>query len=88
LARIDGEVCLCLQHAPTPTYRSLLDGLEAAYPALRGTLRDPGTLLRRPRIRFFVCGEDCSHVAQDSPLPEAVIAGREPFLIVGAISGG
>jgi sulfur-carrier protein len=70
------------------TTRTLLDALEACYPSLNGTLRDPTTHVRRPKVRFFACGVDCSHDAADLPLPEAVASGREPFVIVAAISGG
>jgi sulfur-carrier protein len=86
LARVAGEVML---EVPAPvTQRSLLDALECAYPALRGTIRDHETQRRRPLLRFFACEEDLSFQAPDLPLPEAVTAGREPFLIVGAIAGG
>jgi molybdopterin converting factor small subunit len=71
-----------------PTQRALLDAIEASYPVLGGTIRDRTTLERRAFVRFFACGEDLSHEAKDAPLPEAVAAGREPFLIVGAIAGG
>ncbi len=70
------------------TQRSVLDTLEAAYPMLRGCLRDGATHLRRPFIRFFACERDLSHDAPDDPLPEAVARGAEPFLIIGAIAGG
>jgi len=70
------------------TQRSVIDALEARYPALRGTIRDSGTQLRRPMLRFFACEEDLSDAAPDEPLPEPVTAGREPFLIVGAMAGG
>lgn len=70
------------------TQQSVLDALEARYPMLRGTIRDHGTLQRRPFIRFFACERDLSHDSPDAPLPEAVAAGRELFLIVGAIAGG
>ena len=86
LARIDGEVQVEL--AGPPTTRSVLDALEARYPGLRGTIRDPGTLERRPFVRFFACTEDLSHEPPDAPLPEAVAAGAEPFIVVGAIAGG
>ena len=86
LARVTGEVRL---DVPAPvTQRSLLDALEAAYPALRGTIRDHATQRRRPLLRFFACEEDLSFEGADAPLPEPVAAGREPFLIVGAIAGG
>ena len=70
------------------TQRSILDALEAAYPMLQGTLRDHTTLKRRPFVRFFACGEDLSHEPPDAPLPEAIAAGTEPFLVIGAIAGG
>jgi hypothetical protein len=70
------------------TQGSVLDALEAAYPTLRGTIRDHATHRRRPFVRFFACEEDLSHEAPDAPLPEPVLAGREPFLIVGAMAGG
>ncbi|HSR48615.1 MAG TPA: MoaD/ThiS family protein [Anaerolineales bacterium] len=70
------------------TTEAILDALEAAYPMLRGTIRDHGTGARRPMLRFFACGEDLSFEAADAPLPEGVASGREPFRIVGAIAGG
>jgi len=70
------------------TLRSVLDALESAYPVLRGTIRDYGTGKRRPFLRFFVCEQDWSHESPDAPLPDSVKAGAEPFLVVGAISGG
>jgi len=70
------------------TQRSVLDALEARYPMLQGTIRDHVTLQRRPFIRFFACMEDLSHESIDAPLPEAVVKGTEPFLVVGAIAGG
>jgi molybdopterin synthase sulfur carrier subunit len=70
------------------TQRSVLDALETRYPMLRGTLRDQATQQRRPRVRFFACEEDLSHTSPDTPLPDAVASGREPFLILAAISGG
>jgi molybdopterin synthase sulfur carrier subunit len=74
---------------PIPvTQRSVLDALEAKHPALRGTMRDMTTKKRRPMIRFFACEEDWSDAAPDDPLPDAVVAGKEPFLILGAIAGG
>jgi hypothetical protein len=86
LANIDGEVELELNG--TLTQRSLLDGVEAKYPMLRGTLRDHVTQVRRPMVRFFACGEDLSHESPDAPLPDAIVDGTEPFLIIGAIAGG
>jgi hypothetical protein len=70
------------------TQRSVLDALEARYPVLRGTIRDRSTQQRRPLIRFFACAQDLSHAPPDAPLPAAVVAGTEPFLIVGAMAGG
>ncbi len=70
------------------TARSILDALEAAYPMLRGTIRDHVTRERRPLLRFFACGEDLSLEPLDTELPEAVVSGKEPFRIVGAIAGG
>ncbi len=70
------------------TQESVLEAIESAYPVLRGTIRDHATKKRRPFIRFFACGEDLSHEPSDAALPEAVIQGKEPFLIVGAMAGG
>jgi len=86
LARVDGEVKV--QVAGLVTQRAILDALEADYPALRGTIRDQGTHQRRAFLRFFACGEDLSHESPDAPLPEAVAAGAEPLLVVGAMAGG
>jgi sulfur-carrier protein len=86
LARVSGEVQL--EVAEPVTLRSLLDALEERHPVLRGTIRDHGTLKRRPFIRFFVCKEDWSLEVPEKPLPEAIINGSEPFLIVGAMAGG
>ena len=86
LAGISGEVEVDVS-APV-TQRSILDALEAQYPMLRGTIRDHTTHERRPFLRFFVCNEDASHDSADAPLPVAVARGEEPFMIVGAISGG
>ena len=86
LARVEGEVRL--EVAPPVTLRTVLDALEAAYPALAGTLRDHVTRERRAFVRFFVCQEDWSHEPPDAVLPEAVAKGEEPFLVVGAIAGG
>jgi molybdopterin synthase sulfur carrier subunit len=86
LARINGDVELEVQ---TPvTQRRILDALELNYPMLRGTIRDHTTQLRRPLVRFFVCGEDVSHETPDSLLPDAIAQGSEPFFIMGAIAGG
>ena len=70
------------------TQRSVLDALEAAYPVLRGTIRDHDTAKRRPFLRFYACEEDLSHEPPDAPLPDAVVRGSEPFLVIGAIAGG
>ena len=70
------------------TQRSVLDVLENSYPALRGTIRDTTTKKRRPMVRFFACEEDWSDVSPDDPLPDEVVTGKEPFLIIGAIAGG
>jgi molybdopterin synthase sulfur carrier subunit len=70
------------------TQRSVLDALEAAYPMLRGTIRDHVTFQRRPFLRFFACEQDLSHEDPDAPLPAAVVSGAEPFIVLGAIAGG
>ena len=86
LARVDGE--LELEVTNPVSQRSVLDALEARYPMLSGTIRDHVTQVRRPMVRFFACGEDLSHESPDTPLPEAIVKGSEPFLIIGAIAGG
>src|SRR5256885_6641306 len=86
LARVSDEVQLELNGSAT--IRSVLDALEKKYPMLQGTIRDHGTLKRRPMVRVFVCGEDLSHESPDAPLPEAIKNGAEPFFIMGAIAGG
>ena len=86
LAKVGSEVTLAVE-APV-TQRSVLDALEASYPMLRGTIRDQVTQERRPFLRFFACEEDLSHNLPDAPLPDAVAAGAEPLLIIGAIAGG
>ena len=86
LARVSGEVEL--EVAEPVTQRSVLDALEARYPMLRGTIRDHTTKKRRAFVRFFASGEDLSHDSPDAPLPQAVVSGTEPFMIVGAIAGG
>jgi sulfur-carrier protein len=86
LARVGDEVQLDLNGSAT--VRSVLDALEAKYPMLQGTIRDHDTLKRRPMVRFFVCGEDLSHSSPDTPLPEQIVNGTEPFFIMGAIAGG
>jgi len=70
------------------TVKAIIDALENKYPMLRGTIRDHGTLKRRPLVRFFACGEDISHEPTDAPLPDAIVKGEEPFFIMGAIAGG
>jgi hypothetical protein len=86
LARVDGEVTLEVE-GPV-TQRSVLDALEARYPVLRGTIRDHVTEQRRPFLRFFACEQDLSLEPPDTPLPDAVASGAEPFMVVGAIAGG
>jgi molybdopterin converting factor small subunit len=86
LARVDGEVLLEVDG--TVTQRSLLDALEARYPMLCGTIRAHDTLRRRDFVRYFACEQDLSHDPPDEPLPAAVAAGKEPFLVVGAMAGG
>ena len=86
LARLDGEVEFQVE-GPV-TRRAVLDALEARYPMLRGTIRDPVTQQRRPFVRFFACQQDVSHEAPDAPLPDAIAQGAEPFLIIAAMAGG
>jgi len=86
LAHVDGEVSL--EVAGQITQGSILDALEARYPMLRGTIRDHVTAKRRAFVRFFACGEDLSHESPDTPLPEAIATGAQPFMILGAIAGG
>ena len=86
LARVDGEVKVDLDEPATQ--RAVLDALEAAYPMLRGTIRDQETKRRRAFLRFFACEEDLSNESPDAPLPEAVARGAEPLLVVGAMAGG
>jgi sulfur-carrier protein len=86
LARVTGEVQLEVEGQATQ--RSVLDALEARYPALRGTIRDQATKRRRNFVRFFACQQDLSHESPDAPLPEAVARGAEPFQVVGAMAGG
>lgn len=86
LARVPGEVAL---DVPGPiTQAAILTALETQYPMLAGAIRDHGTLKRRPFIRFFACGEDLSHERPDAPVPEEVVQGAEPFMVIGAIAGG
>ena len=86
LAKVTGEVQL--EIAGPVTQRSVLDALEARYPALRGTIRDHVTRKRRPLVRFFACGQDVTLEPPDAPLPDAVASGAEPFVVVGAMAGG
>ena len=86
LASVDGEVEV--QVEGTVTQRAVIDALESRYPVLSGTIRDHVTLKRRPFVRFFACGQDLSHEPLDALLPEEVVQGREPYLIVGAMAGG
>jgi molybdopterin synthase sulfur carrier subunit len=86
LAGVNGEVQL--QVAPPVTIGAVLDAIESRSPALRGTIRDHGTLKRRPFIRYFACKEDLSLEPVETPLPEAVLKGDEPFLVIGAMAGG
>lgn len=86
LARVEGEVRL--EVASPVTVGAVLDALEALYPTLRGTIRDHDTLKRRPFIRFFACKEDLSLEPPDTVLPDAIVSGAEPFLIIGAMAGG
>jgi hypothetical protein len=86
LARVSGAVELAV--AEPITQRSVLDTLEAAYPMLRGTIRDAVTQERRPFIRFFACGQDLSDDPLDAPLPLEVVQGKEPFRVIGAMAGG
>ncbi len=86
LARVEGEVSV--EVSEPVTLGAVLDALEARYPVLCGTIRDRVTFRRRPFIRFFACEQDLSHHGPDTPLPEAVLSGREPLLIIGAMAGG
>jgi sulfur-carrier protein len=86
LAHVSGDVEL---DVPAPiTQRSVLDALEGRYPMLRGAIRDHVTLQRRPFLRFFACEQDLTHDPPDTPLPDAVASGKEPFIVLGAIAGG
>lgn len=86
LARVSGEVQFELEGPAT--LGAVLEAIEARYPVLRGAIRDHGTLRRRPFVRYFACKEDLSHEPPETPLPEAVAKGEEPFLVVGAMAGG
>ena len=86
LARVDGEVQVDAGNAPT--IGSALDAIEAQYPMLSGTIRDHGTLKRRPFVRFFACKEDLSLEPPETKLPDEIVNGTEPFLVIGAMAGG
>jgi sulfur-carrier protein len=86
LARVDGIVELDIEGPPT--LGALLDALENRYPVLRGTIREHATLRRRPFVRYFACQQDLSHEGVDLPLPEVIVRGEEPFMIIGAMAGG
>jgi len=86
LAHVEREVTLDIK-APA-TIRSVLDALEVQYPVLAGTIRDHVTQKRRPFLRFYACEEDLSNAPPDTPLPDAIVSGKEPFAIIGAIAGG
>ncbi len=86
LAKVGSEVSVEVEGPAT--MRAVLDAVEARYPMLCGTIRDHVTQERRPYLRFFACAEDMSHEAPDTPLPDAVVSGTEPFLVIGAIAGG
>jgi sulfur-carrier protein len=85
LAKVSGEVTL---EVGAPTLGGVIDALEAGYPALRGTIRDQTTLKRRPFVRYYACEQDLSHDPPDTPVPDAVLSGKEPFIVIGAMSGG
>jgi hypothetical protein len=86
LAQVGGEVALDVDHPVT--HRRVLDALERRYPMLKGTIRDQVTQQRRPFLRFFACEEDLTHESPDTTLPDQVISGAEPYLVIGAIAGG
>jgi len=86
MAKVHGEVRV--EVGGEVTQRSVLDALEAEFPMLRGTIRDRATAKRRAFVRFYACSEDLSHEEPDAPLPDRVVQGEEPFLVVGAIAGG
>jgi hypothetical protein len=86
LARVEREVTL--EVAPPVTLGAVLDALEAQYPVLAGTIREHVTQKRRPFLRFYACEEDFSNVPTGTPLPDAIVSGKEPFSIIGAIAGG
>jgi len=87
LARVGGDE-VQVQLNGRPTLGAVLDAIEASYPVLRGTIRDHVTEKRRPFVRFFACEQDLSHERPDTPLPDAVVNGAEPFLVIGATAGG
>jgi len=86
IAQVSGEVHL--EVAAPVTQRAVLDALEAAYPKLRGTIRDQTTFKRRAFVRFYACEEDLSHEPPDDPLPDEVVSGKQPFMVIGAMAGG
>jgi molybdopterin synthase sulfur carrier subunit len=86
LAGVNREIELDVEGVPTQ--RAVIDALEARFPALTGTIRDPATQRRRVFVRFFACEDDLSHELPDTPLPDAVVTGAEPFFIIGAMAGG
>src|SRR2546423_5437037 len=86
LAHVDNEIHVDLNSSAT--VRAIIDAIEEKYPVLRGTIRDHETKKRRPLVRFFACGEDISHEPPDTPLPDSIAKGTEPFFIMGAIAGG
>ena len=86
LARVEREVTVAVE-GPV-TVGAVLDALEARFPVLRGTIREHVTQKRRPFLRFYACEEDFSNVPLDTPLPDAIVSGKEPFYIIGAIAGG
>ena len=86
MAKVQGEIRVDV--AGAVTQRSVLDAVEAEFPMLLGTIRDRATAKRRPFVRFYACEEDLSHEEPDSPLPDEVVSGKEPFMVVGAMAGG
>jgi len=86
LARVEGEVSVQVAEPVTP--QAIVDALETQFPSLRGTIRDHATRKRRPLVRFFACEQDISHDSPDAPVPDAIVSGKEPFLIIGAMAGG
>lgn len=85
LAKVEGEVNLEL---PAPTLGSALEGLETRFPVLKGAIRDHGTLKRRPFVRYYACEQDYSLKPLETPLPQAIVEGKEPLIILGAVAGG